>query len=264
MKRPVVSGSGEVSWIDGFVNGCDPASCLGGCAKDMSGLSIEGHVFRFAACQFGQKTAGSPLNSLVMSVARYFARLPQPVHVAAWVDDLHFSFSTPPHPPCEGHRGGCPTCVTYYGHAFRAQALWRQTAAALGLPLSPTKGHEVDQGGPFCGINVDCLHGRFNGRYLHGRYLMLTDTLASCGATLDALLVATGPSPRFLAQGRGKASHYSCAVGFLSLGCASVSQAMHQTETSGITPSFREEQRSQFDWDSPVPSPLAVGPLRPS
>jgi hypothetical protein len=50
----------------------------------MSGLSIDGHVFSFAACQFGQKTAGSPLNSLVMSVARCFARLPQPVHIAAW------------------------------------------------------------------------------------------------------------------------------------------------------------------------------------
>ena len=27
----------------------------------MSGIMIEGHIFRFAACQFGQKTAGSPL-----------------------------------------------------------------------------------------------------------------------------------------------------------------------------------------------------------
>jgi hypothetical protein len=246
VKRPVVSGSGEVSWIDGFVNGCDPSSCLGGCDKDMSGLSIEGHVFRFAACQFGQKTAGSPLNSLVMSVARYFARLPQPVHVAAWVDDLHFSLSTPPHPLCEGHRGGCPTCVTYYGHALRAQALWHAKAAALGLPLSPTKGHEVDQGGPFCGINVDCLHGW---------YLMLPEKIASCGKSLDALLEAPHSSPRLLAQGRGKAGHYACAVSFLALGCASLSQAMHQKEAlaAGPTPSFREERQLVFDWDAQVP-----------
>jgi hypothetical protein len=40
-------------------------------------------------------TAGSPLNSLVLSVARYFGRLPEPVHVAAWVDDLHFSMRMP-------------------------------------------------------------------------------------------------------------------------------------------------------------------------
>ncbi len=62
----------------------------------MSGISIACHVFRFAACRFGQETAGSPLNSLALSVARYFARLPDPVHaVAAWVDDLHFSMRTP-------------------------------------------------------------------------------------------------------------------------------------------------------------------------
>ena len=93
---------------------------VGGCDKDMSGIMIEGHIFRFAACQFGQKTAGSPLNSIVRSVARYFARLPTPVHVAAWVDDLFFSLSTPPHPVCAGHKGGCPVCEEYYGYALDA------------------------------------------------------------------------------------------------------------------------------------------------
>ncbi len=83
-NRPVPLGDGTISWIDGY-------TCLGGCDKDMSRISIAGHVFRFAACQFGQKTAGSPLNSLVLSVSRYFARLSNQVHVAAWVDDLHFS-----------------------------------------------------------------------------------------------------------------------------------------------------------------------------
>jgi hypothetical protein len=34
---------------------------MGGCDKDLSGIMIDGHVFRFAACQFGQKPAGSPL-----------------------------------------------------------------------------------------------------------------------------------------------------------------------------------------------------------
>jgi hypothetical protein len=165
----------------------------------MSWLSIDGHVFRFAACQFGQKTAGSPLNSLVMSVARYFAPLPQPVHVAAWVDDLHFSMSTPPHPPCNGYRSGCPTCVTYYGHALRAQVQWRSKAASLGLPLSPTKGLEVDQGGLFCGINIDVLRGR---------YLMLQEKTTSCDDTFAVLLGGLDSTLRLLAQGRGKAGHY--------------------------------------------------------
>ncbi len=81
VKRPIVSG--EVTWVDGFINGCYPASCLGGRYKDMSCLCIDRHVFLFAACQFGHKTAGSQLNSQVMSVARYLAHLPTPVHVAA-------------------------------------------------------------------------------------------------------------------------------------------------------------------------------------
>ena len=74
-KRPVIgkdpkTGKNRVTWVDGMVNGCTPSSCVGGCDKDMSGIMIEGHIFRFSACQFGQKTAGSPLNSIVRSVAR--------------------------------------------------------------------------------------------------------------------------------------------------------------------------------------------------
>ena len=104
-RRPVLSttedGHPRLSWIDALVNGCTPSTCKGGCDKDMSGIMIEGFIFRFAACQFGQKTAGSPLGALVRSVARFFARLPTPVHVAAWVDDLIFIMSTPPHGDCE-------------------------------------------------------------------------------------------------------------------------------------------------------------------
>ena len=147
-RRPVLDGTGEVTWIDGFMVGCDPKSCLGGCDKDMSGISIAGHIFRFAACQFGQKTAGSPLNALVMSVAQYFARLTDPVHVAAWVDDLHFSMRTPDHPPCLGHEGGCATCGTAYDKAVLAEAHWRRKAKALNLPLSEGKGHSAAQGAP--------------------------------------------------------------------------------------------------------------------
>ena len=152
---PVVTGDGSVSWIEGRINGCDPSSCLGGCDKDLSGISIDGHVFRFAATQFGQKTAGSPLSSLVSCIGRYFARLSRPVHVAAWVDDLHFSLSTPPHPTCAGHAGGCPVSSEYYGYAVEAQAMWREQARRCNLPLSAGKGHEVAQGGAFTGVHLD-------------------------------------------------------------------------------------------------------------
>jgi hypothetical protein len=64
----------EVCWVDALVNGCTPPTCRGGCDKDLSGIMIDGFVFRFAVCQFGQKTGSSPLGSIVRAVAR----LPNP------------------------------------------------------------------------------------------------------------------------------------------------------------------------------------------
>ena len=84
MLRSVLStgqdGAECLTWIDALVNGCTPSLCRGGCDKDMSGIMIDGHIFHFASCQFGQKTAGSPLGSIVLLVARYFAMLQSPVH----------------------------------------------------------------------------------------------------------------------------------------------------------------------------------------
>ena len=44
--------------------GCSPRTCLGTCDKARSGICLDGFLFRFAAAQFGQKLAGSPLNGL--------------------------------------------------------------------------------------------------------------------------------------------------------------------------------------------------------
>ena len=246
-KRPVIQGDGSVSWIDGYIVGCSPETCLGGCDKDMSGISIHGHIFRFAACQFGQKTAGSPLNSLVLSVANYFARLSQPVHVATWVDDLHFSMRTPPHPPCAGHIGGCAVCSRAYEKAVQAEALWREKARALNLPLSEGKGHTVAQGGPFTGVHIDTLAGT---------YTMLADKLKSLRETFAALATADLVTPRLLARGRGKAAHYGCAIPFLAAMCPSLTQAMHQAEQAFSLPPPSEEEEAAdrlFEWDRQSP-----------
>ena len=125
-KRPIITSDGpgqpnRVTWIDAMVNGCDPSTCKGGCDKDLSGIMIDGHVFRFAACQFGQKTAGSPLGCIVRSVARFFARLTEPIHVAAWVDDLIFIMATPEHGECAGFAGGCDSMAS----ASSPQWRWR-------------------------------------------------------------------------------------------------------------------------------------------
>ena len=242
-RRPVVHGDGTVSWIDGYINGCDPSSCLGGCDKDMSGLRIQGHVFRFAACQFGQKTAGSPLNSVVMSVARFVGRLSDPIHVAAWVDDLHFSMRTPPHPPCLGLVGGCAVCTATHCRAVAAETLWHAKAKVLNLPRAPGKGHSAAQGGAFTGVHIDT--------YL-GRYSMLPEKLAALHTNFGPMSTASTSSPRALARTRGKALHYGCAVQYLRPACASLTQAMHQAEQVGSTPppeSALEGNDPDFNWD---------------
>jgi hypothetical protein len=93
---------------------------------------------------FGQKTAGSPLGSIVRAVARYFARLPDPV--TSWVDDLIFILSTQEHGDCAGFVGGCPVCTEYHGRALKIQELWHAKERKLNISLS-AKGHPVGQGG---------------------------------------------------------------------------------------------------------------------
>jgi hypothetical protein len=84
---------------------------------------IDGFVFRFAAFQFGQKTAGSQLGCLVRAVARILARLTEPVYVASRVYDLIFVISTQEHGKRAGFEGGCSVCGEYYGSALKAGAL---------------------------------------------------------------------------------------------------------------------------------------------
>ena len=249
-KRPIIASGGpgqpnQVTWVDALVNGCTPSTCRGGCDKDLSGIMIDGFIFRFAACQFGQKTAGSPLGCLVRAVARFFARLTEPIHVAAWVDDLIFIMSTPEHGDCAGYVGGCAVCEEYHGRAVKVQEMWREKARALNIPLS-AKGHEVSQQGSFTGVAIDTLHGRFS---------MLPDKLASMVAARDDLAASATSTPRIIARVRGKALHYGCAIPFVTVAAPSLSQLMHGRETGTgpvEVPSLGEEQDAEFDWDREI------------
>jgi hypothetical protein len=89
------------------------------CRGALSGIMIDGFVFRFAACQFGQKTASSRLGSLVRAVPRFFARLTEPVHVDSRVDDLIFIMSTPDHGERVDFEGTCAVCAEYHGRALK-------------------------------------------------------------------------------------------------------------------------------------------------
>jgi hypothetical protein len=120
--------------VDAMVNGCTPSSCRGGYDKDLSGIMIDGFVFRFAACQFGQKTAGSPLgsNRSAQSCGRWLdcagsgsvlCAATQPCARRLVVDDLIFIMSTPEHGERAGFVGGCPVCTEYHGRALKVQEL---------------------------------------------------------------------------------------------------------------------------------------------
>jgi hypothetical protein len=75
--------AGHRTRVDTLEKGCEPSYCKGGCDADLTGIMLDSHVFRFVTCQFGQKTGGSPLGSRVRSIARFFARLPTPLHMAS-------------------------------------------------------------------------------------------------------------------------------------------------------------------------------------
>ncbi len=55
----------------------------------------------------------------------------EPVHVAAWVDDLIFIMATPEHSECAGFEGGCAVCGEYYGRALKVQEMWQAKARLL-------------------------------------------------------------------------------------------------------------------------------------
>lgn len=251
VKRPIVTSGGpgrsnQVTWVDAMVNGCTPSTCKGGCDKDLSGIVIDGHIFRFASCQFGQKTAGSPLGAIVRSVARYFARLPTPVHVAPWVDDLIFIMATPEHGACNGFERGCPVCAEAHCRAVEVQRLWTEKARKLNIPLS-AKGHPVGQRGAFTGLGLDTFAGR---------YFMLDDKLASFERAVQDLQSSVSSTPRLVARVRGKALHYSAAIPFVAVAAASLSQLMHGRECGAgpvEVPSLTDEGDMEFEWDRSIP-----------
>ena len=109
--------------------GCLPSTCRGRCDKAMSAFRIGNMVGRFAAAQFGQKTAGGPLNALLRPVKRHFAIRVTPIAMHIWVDDTCFVILVRSHPPCHGEVGGFQTCTS----ALRRPARTRLMRASCSL-----------------------------------------------------------------------------------------------------------------------------------
>jgi hypothetical protein len=146
-----------------------------------------------------------------------------------------------------GFAGGCPTCAVTHARACIAEQLWHTKAKALNLPLSAGKGHSVNQGGPFTGVAIDTFTNQYN---------MLPDKLQGLHENFNSMTPLLTSSPRALARSRGKAFHYGCAIQYLRIPCASLTQAIHQTEALGSAPPpslEAEKDNPDFNWDQTLP-----------
>jgi hypothetical protein len=84
---------------------------------------------------------------------------------------------------------------------------------------------------------------------------MLADKLKSLHETFEALGNLESSTPLLLAQGRGKAAHYGCAIPLLAAMGPALTQAMHQTEGAFALQApwpAEEAEDPHFGWDLPL------------
>ncbi len=192
--------------------GCSPRSCLGTCDKARSGICLDGSLFRFAAAQFGQKLAGSPLNGLFLPIMRHLSRRFGPrghlqgILCALWVDDMLLSQNLIYHGQCGGLNAECSRCQQASSMFAEEQAYWHALAADLGVTLSPSKRQGISQRAEYTGVILDTITGRF---YIPEK------KLEKLRASLRELGESTSFTLRTLASVRGRALHYSICIMYL-------------------------------------------------
>ena len=203
-----VSPSGHAEWGWQTRVGCSPVTCSGTCDKARSGISFDGLLARFASSHFGEASAGSPLNALVMQLRRYFAtRGPFAsdgrVATAAWVDDMLLILKNVFHGLCGGLAAGCPSCAENKTLADQLEAHWIWLAPLLGFSLSTTKRQLAAQRWEYTGIILDTILGLF---------LLPDDKRARILADLATLFAAKTTTARALAEVAGRLLHYSISL----------------------------------------------------
>ena len=212
--------------------GCSPRTCSGACDKCFSGIMLFWCVFRFACCQFGKATAHGPLNAYVQCLIRYFASLPEPISVQAWVDDLLASVRGVVHDFCNGLAGGCAQCAENKEAATRAFETFCSICRQLHVWFSDGKGFAPDQIGEFTGIIINTVLGLFSVSPAK------LENIVECLLEIRGL---TTVSRRMLGRGRGKTGHYSQAI-------PSLAQVIPV-----FTAAIGEGVEGDVNWDGMVP-----------
>jgi hypothetical protein len=85
---------------------------------------------------------------------------------------------------------------------------------------------------------------------------MLPEKLVTMTAARDELASVATSTPRRIARVRGKALHYGCAIPFVAVAAASLSQLMHGREAGSgpvAVPTLEDEGETEFDWDQELP-----------
>ena len=187
-----------------FRSGCSPSDCLGMCDKSMFGLCIEGHVSRFAVCQFGHKVSNGPLWVVTNTVCSYESRV-HGIDAQAFVDDLLKSLAVVLHDQCQGIEGGCPVCVAALEQARAKMEFLDKMMKQCGLEYSTKGDMRILQRHLYIGIIFDTLQGRI---------FISKDKFDKTMALLLDMAQQAECSPRDMAKLRGKFGHqFRCVEG---------------------------------------------------
>mmetsp|Transcript_41001 Transcript_41001/g.85559 ORF Transcript_41001/g.85559 Transcript_41001/m.85559 type:complete len:1077 (-) Transcript_41001:1365-4595(-) len=187
-----------------FQSGCGPGDCLGLCDKSMFGLCIEGHVSRFAVCQFGHKVSNGPLWVLTSAVCSYESRN-HGVDAQAFVDDLFKSLAVLIHDLCGGLEDSCPVCMAALEEAKAKMEFLDRMMKQCGLEYSTKGDMRILQRHLFIGIIFDTLKGRI---------FISKEKFDKTMALLRDLMQQAECSSREMAKLRGKFGHqFRCVEG---------------------------------------------------
>ena len=199
--------------------GCWPWDCCQTCDKACNGMEFDGCCCRWAVAHFGQKTAGSPLNCVVLCLLRHGAmRGPaegerrgasrRSLLGVAWVDDFSFYRWVRAHPRCAGLAGGCAVCQEGLGEAKELDAFWMELCSSLGVPLNLLKRQLCGQSVEYTGFVFDTWRGLM--LILEEKRVKLLDCIRGLGEAPQV----TG---RELDGVRGRVLHYSACVRHLRI-----------------------------------------------
>ena len=182
-------------------------------------MCIDGQLFRICCAHFGEKTAGSPLASIVNSFRRHVANgrrgwratlaqgIPSGIILSgAWCDDVIYVIKTQPHGLCGGERSFCVLCLFAKVEARAAQAFIRSESRILHLNLSDDKRQEAAQRVTYTGIVIDSVEGRV---------FCPDDKRAGIVAAITRLAAGGPRGAREVAAVRGKLIHYSACIPYI-------------------------------------------------